>query len=69
MPTMTLKTARERRGMTQDELSAASGLDQATVSRLESGFIRNPSMRAVLKLERALRLKRGTLRFDAIEAA
>lgn len=67
---MDLKTARERRGFKWDQqtLARRSGVNQGTVSRLERGEIVNPSNDTVKKLEKALRLRRGTLIFGALES-
>ncbi len=58
-----LRAARKARRLQQKELAARTGIDQATISRLETGETVNPSNDTVQKLERALRLKRGTLVF------
>jgi transcriptional regulator with XRE-family HTH domain len=52
-----LKPARERRGWTQEQLAELSGVDKATISRLESGVITNPLYETVRELERALKLR------------
>lgn len=58
-----LKTARERRGWTQEQLAEASGVDKGTISRLEAAVITDPLTSTVDKLETALRtLGRGRLR-------
>ncbi len=44
---------RQRRGMTQAELAAATGLDQADISRIEHGAA-NPTERTLLRLADAL---------------
>ncbi len=44
---------RERRGMTQAELAAATGLDQADISRIERGAA-NPTERTLLRIADAL---------------
>lgn len=60
---LTLTEARERRRLTPDALAVQAGVSRATVYRLESGDIVNPSSLTVERLETALRLKRGTLQF------
>jgi transcriptional regulator with XRE-family HTH domain len=60
---MDLKTARKRRRLDQVTLAERSGVNQSTVSRLEKGVIAKPSAETIEKLERALRLRRGQLRF------
>ena len=44
---------RERRGLTQAELAAATGLDQADISRIERGAA-NPTERTLLRIADAL---------------
>jgi DNA-binding XRE family transcriptional regulator len=44
---------REQRGMTQAELAAATGLDQADISRIERGTA-NPTERTLLRIAHAL---------------
>lgn len=58
-----LKTERDRRNWTQQELADRSGVDISTISRIEAGLNQNPMNATVTKLELALRLKRGTLVF------
>lgn len=63
MKTLTLRDARTKRGLTQTQLEAASGIDQTVISRIERGENPNPTIDTVRKLEDALRLRRGTLVF------
>lgn len=63
MKSMTLKEARAKRSVTQEQLSQASGVDQSVISRIERGENSNPSHDTITKLETALSLKRGTLVF------
>jgi transcriptional regulator with XRE-family HTH domain len=65
---MTLRAARERRGWTQEQLEAASGVDQGVISRLERGSSTNPTVDTVRKLQAALKLRRGSLVFGNEEA-
>jgi len=51
-----LKQHREDRGITQKELSKMSGVSYSTLTKLESGFIKNPSVEAILKITKALDL-------------
>jgi len=62
---MTVREARDRRGWTQEQLEAASGVDQGLISRLERGTSVNPTVETVRKLEGALKVPRGTLVFGA----
>lgn len=60
---MTLRKALERMEWTPDELAARASVSRATVYRLQAGEVTNPSNDTVLKLEQALKLRRGTLVF------
>lgn len=51
----TLRAERQRQGLTQEDLAARAGTDQATVSRIEAGA--NNSLDAVLKIAQALGLR------------
>lgn len=66
----TLTEARKRRGFgwTPERLAEESGVSRATVYRLEAGTITNPSIDTVHRLEDALKLRRGSLVFEAVEA-
>jgi transcriptional regulator with XRE-family HTH domain len=48
-----LRTARLRRGLSQDELGKLAGIDMATVYRLEAGD-RQPRLPTILRLAEAL---------------
>lgn len=63
-----LKTARGRKKWDQKTLAQRSGVDQATISRIESGDTANPSNDTVKKLEETLGLKRGSLVFGQVMA-
>jgi len=60
---MRLREARRLRGMTQEQLEDASGVEQGVISRLERGESVNPTYETVRKLEAALKLKPGVLVF------
>jgi len=64
---ITLREAREQHEppLTQEQLEELSGVNQATISAIERGRITNPANNTVVKLETALGLARGTLRFEA----
>lgn len=49
-----LRWWRRARGLTQRELAARSGVQQRTISRLESGLVEEPRTRTLLKLSEAL---------------
>lgn len=66
MKQTTLREAREARKWTQEQLEAASGVAQTTISKIERGDVANPSNDTVTKLEGALKLRRGTLVFGQV---
>lgn len=51
-----LKDYRERANLSQLELAAMSGVNQATISDIESDRVSNTSMRTIRKICQALRL-------------
>ncbi|HEX4093201.1 MAG TPA: XRE family transcriptional regulator [Trebonia sp.] len=55
-----LRSAREARGLTLDQLSASTGISKAHLSRLESGA-RQPSVAILVELAGALGTRVGTL--------
>lgn len=59
----TLRAAREAKGWTQEQLEAASDVEQGVISRLERGASTNPKIDTVRKLEAALGIDPGTLVF------
>lgn len=61
-----LKLARKARGLSQDEVGAALGKTQSTVSAWENGKLR-PSLEQLVVLRRVLDADRGAL-WDAVEA-
>lgn len=61
--THTLKAARERAGLGVSELARIIGCNRSTIQRLENGFTL-PSHATELALEKALRVRRGGLRFS-----
>ncbi len=65
MTKLTLKQARERRALTQSELSELAGVTQSAISKLERGDVPDPQQSTVDALERALGLKAGALVFGA----
>lgn len=67
MKQMTVREARRHRGLTQDELAAASGVDQTTISDLETGRNTNPSYNTIQSLARALKFQPSRLRFGQDE--
>ena len=51
---MRLKDLRKTKGLTQEALQEMTGVDQSTISALESGRIKAPSWEIVVRLARAL---------------
>lgn len=66
MKKLTLQQARDAKEWTQEQLEAASGIDQRNISKIERGEISDPRNSTVEKLEEALGLKRGTLVFGPV---
>lgn len=60
---ITLAQARKKAGLTQDQLAALSGVDQTTISSLETGRKDSPLFDTVLRLARALNVAPEQLRF------
>lgn len=58
-----LRTLREQRGLTQEQLSTLSDVSQNQISKLESGQARNPSYATVAALARALRVDVAAILF------
>lgn len=52
---VTLRKMRERRKLTQEELSKASGVKQQTISAIESGKNKHPQIDTLFYLAKALR--------------
>lgn len=50
-----LQEMREKRGLTQAELAARSGVSQQAISKIEKGERENPGTMTLLKLSEALR--------------
>lgn len=60
---MTLREARRSRGWTQEQLAAESGVDQTTISRLETTSNPNPTLETAERLATALGIAPSRLRF------
>lgn len=69
MQRLTLRKARELKGWTQEQLEAASGIEQQVISKIERGGTDDPRNSTVEALETAMGLKRGTLVFGHLAAA
>jgi transcriptional regulator with XRE-family HTH domain len=52
-----LRTWRQKRNLTQEQLEELSGVDQGTISGLESADRPNPTMRTASSLAAALRCR------------
>lgn len=65
---LTLREARKRRGLSQEQLAVASGVRQTNISAIERGAIQDPNSSTVMKLAEALRMDPRALRFGAHEA-
>lgn len=63
---MTLVQARQRARLTQDELAALAGVDQTTISSLETGRKTSPKFDTVMRLARALGVSPEQLRFGVV---
>lgn len=63
MKFISLRDARGRKGWTQEELADASGVDQTTISRLETDERPNPTELTKQRLAKALGIAPSKLRF------
>lgn len=68
MKEFTVREARKRKRMTQDDLAQASGLDQTTISDLETGRHVNPRLDTIQRLSQALGIRPAQLRFSEPDA-
>jgi DNA-binding XRE family transcriptional regulator len=55
-----LKILRSERGMTQERLAQEAGFHRTTITKIEKGY-KNPSLPALIRIARALRVDMGTL--------
>ena len=69
MNSITLREARYRAHLTQDDLAAKSGIDQTTISRLETNPNAHPGPNTIAALAKALRIAASRLTFGASRAA
>lgn len=65
MKEYTVREARLRARLTQDQLAEKSGLDQTTISDFETGRSANPRLDTVRRLAKALGIRPVQLRFSA----
>lgn len=68
MKAIYLKTAREKAGLTQQDLEAKAGVTQAVISKLERTADVRPSFETVTKLADALKVDPRALRFGQPES-
>ncbi len=59
-----LRAERERQGLSLSEVSEQSGLDRATLSKLETGQVPNPTVSTLRALARALNKRLSWLLID-----
>lgn len=67
MKRLSLRQARTRAGLTQEQLADASRVDQTTISAIECGRRTNPSFDTATRLAAALGIAPSRLRFTAPE--
>lgn len=67
MKQLTLREARDRRELTQEELESLSGVSQAVISKIERGEAIDPASSTLLKLAAALRIDPRALKFGAVD--
>ena len=67
MKLMSLREAREQAGLTQEQLADKAGMDQTTISRLETSPAANPTHRTIQRLAAALGIAPSRLQFTAPE--
>lgn len=63
MKAITLREARKQQGWTQERLADESGVDQTTISRLETDPKPNPTRETIERLAKALGIAPSKLRF------
>jgi transcriptional regulator with XRE-family HTH domain len=59
-----LRAERERQGLSLSDVSVRSGIDRATLSKLEAGKVPNPTVRTLHALARALKKRLSWLLID-----
>lgn len=63
MKQLTLREARLRRGLTQEQLEERSGVKQTNISAIERGAVSDPNSSTVMKLAAALDMDPRALKF------
>lgn len=56
-----IATVRDVQGLTQRQLQHKSGIPHATLAQIESGYVKEPSWRNVVKIARALNINLNVL--------
>lgn len=69
MKHVTLRAARQRRGLTQEQLESASGVSQTVISKIERGESIAPTFETVIKLADALGIDPRALKFGQSQEA
>jgi transcriptional regulator with XRE-family HTH domain len=64
-----IRERREQRGIQQQELAAMAGIDQSTLSQIETGKTKNPEAGTILNVAAALQVSPYLLVFDHIPPA
>jgi transcriptional regulator with XRE-family HTH domain len=67
MKRFTVREARKRAGLTQEQLAAAAGMRQGVVSSIETGKVANPGIALALRLAKALKVRPEQLRFGPVD--
>ena len=65
---MTLREARQKRKMTQQDLATESGVGQPVISRLERGRYKNMTLRTMQRLATALQMTLGEIEWEQGDA-
>lgn len=67
MQRLSLRRARTKAKLTQEQLAEKSGVDQSTISHIECGRRPNPSFDTAMRLAQALGIAPSRLRFSEPE--
>lgn len=63
-----LQLARELKGWSQREFSRRCGVDHAIIAQVETGYIKEPSFRNIVRMAKALNLKLDRLATAALSS-
>lgn len=69
MQQLTLREARKRRRLSQEQLAAKSGVKQTNISAIERGAVRDPNSSTLLALAAALEMDPRALKFGEPQKA